>query len=200
MSVQLTNTVDERNAASQTKSVEHGQQEAPVLRTDSLATSSLIYAALADLKTDGKGDGLTQTEREIIGNMKVMAQRLSKNTLSSWYKGAAIVAGTREEIFKLWGKNFAEQCYNASGEMTPWLRELRRSYGNTWEGCMAAAKFVEEYQNAKLRTEMFSNIPSLSALDDDGTSVKGWDFNRKASNLNSLYDTKGKLPKQEKAD
>eukprot|EP00808_Paulinella_micropora_P005035 g74442.t1 len=86
-------------------------------------------------------------------------------------------------------------CYKpGTTEMTAWLRELRRSYGNTWEGCMAAAKFLEEYQNSKLRTEMFATIPSLSALDDDGISVKGWaGINVKGTSGNTLFASTGRV-------
>jgi len=186
MSVVLQNTADEHSAAAQTKAVEHGQQETPILRTDSLATSSLIYSALKDFK-----DNVPGTENEVMAGMRKMAQRLSKNTLSSWYKGALLTSGTKQEIARVWGDNFAMQCYDSHNQMTPWLRELRRSYGNTWEGCMAAAKFLEEYQNSKLRTEMFQHIPSLSALDDDGISVKGWSFNKRAQG-SDVFDFSGK--------
>lgn len=199
MSVLLQNTADEHSAAAQTKAVEHGQQEAPVLRTDSLATSSLIYSALSAFPTAAAGAPLSTEEKQIKG-MKDMAQRLSKNTLSSWYKGALLTAGTRAEIEDVWGKRFADQCYSADGkEMTAWLRELRRSYGNTWEGCMAAAKFLEEYQNSKLRTEMFNVIPALSTLDNDGTSVKGWaEFNSKGDTGKYVFASKGDLSEIEK--
>ena len=110
--------------------------------------------------------------------------------------------GTPSEITSVYGKDFCEKnCATdykanvwADGSMLPWLTELRRTHGNSWEvslllsllceltlfglchvqGCMNVAGFIEQYQAAKIRDEQWSKIPSVSWVDRDNGSVRGW--------------------------
>ena len=128
--VRLATTTDEKSAAHINDAVEHGTQTDPVVKTDALATSSIIYSALNGIP-EAQLDNTTR-------NMKAIAQRLSKNSLASWYKGAVLLTGTRDEISEVYGEDFTRaNCYSGLGPlyvMQPWLTELRRSYGNDWNG------------------------------------------------------------------
>ena len=42
------------------------------------------------------------------------------------------------------------------------------------QGCMNVAGFIEQYQAAKIRDEQWSKIPSVSWVDRDNGSVRGW--------------------------
>lgn len=77
--VPLVNTNDEKSAAAQTNQVEHGTETRPIIQTDSLATSSIIYSALNSAAVGGGGG-------PVINGMKLVAQRLSQNSLAPWYK------------------------------------------------------------------------------------------------------------------
>ena len=77
--VRLATTADEKSAAHINDAAEHGTQTDPVVKTDALAISSIIYSALNGIP-EAQLDDTTR-------NMKGIAQRLSKNSLSSWYKG-----------------------------------------------------------------------------------------------------------------
>lgn len=180
----LVNTNDEKSAAAQTNQVEHGTETRPIIQTDSLATSSIIYSALNSAAVGGGGG-------PVIDGMKLVAQRLSQNSLAPWYKGAVLLVGTPKEITSIYGQQFCEtNCalvYNAdswdASAMLPWLTELRRTYGNSWEGCMQVAGFIEQYQAAKIRDEQWSKIPSVSFVDRQNGSVRGWEGINKSSEL-----------------
>lgn len=176
--MRLANTPAERAAAHINDLAEHGTQTDPVVKTDALATSSIIFSALQAI---GNDDGDEDMKR-----MKAIARKLSKNSLASWYKGAVLLVGDAKQIEALYGIRFRRaNCFEDDGApaadgkvppgaMRPWLEELRRNYGNDWEGCMQAARMIEEYQSAKMRDEQWSRLPAVSAFERQDGNVRGW--------------------------
>lgn len=171
--VRLQSTQAEKNSAHLNDNVEHGTQTDPVIKTDALATSSIIYSALQQINNDA---GIPQEEVAIINNMKEAARKLSRNSLASWYKGAVLLTGNAAQITEVYGASFSiANCYAPDGSMRPWLTELRRAYGNDWEGCMQAARMIEDYQAAKMRDEQWARLPAVSTFERTGGNVRGWE-------------------------
>lgn len=170
--VRLQNTQAEKNSAHLNDNVEHGTQTDPVIKTDALATSSIIYSALQAMNDE---KGVPADELELIRDMKIAARKLSRNSLASWYKGAVLLTGDMDQITAVYGPAFCDaNCWANPTTLRPWLTELRRAYGNDWEGCMQAARMIEDYQSAKMRDEQWARLPAVSAFERAGGNVRGW--------------------------
>jgi len=137
---------------------------------DALASASLIYGAIKHLDasvelTDGT---ITITAKELCIRL---ATKLSYNTLLPWYKGAALMVGERahlEEAFKSHAGDttWVESWWKTGkAEGSEKLKALRRTYGNGWQGALAAGTFVQRTQLAKQRDENWNKLPGLSSLD-----------------------------------
>jgi len=137
---------------------------------DALASASLIYGAIKHLS-----DEVKLLDKDNGGNIPAkalcirLATKLSYNTLLPWYKGAALMIGEQEHVLDAftdvnktttWAKNW----YPDTGPSEK-LKALRRTYGNGWQGALAAGTFVQRTQLAHQRDANWRGLPGLTGPD-----------------------------------